>query len=61
MSERVFVCRRVDLQFAGRTVLGKDAARGQELCDHYMSPPSTSAPALAFFQEVLTQTHHTKP
>lgn len=44
--------KRVDLQFAGRTVLGKDAARGQELCDHYMSPPSTSAPALAFFQEV---------
>ena len=28
--------RRMDLQFTGRTVLGKMPARGQELCDHYM-------------------------
>jgi glutamine synthetase len=28
--------RRTDLQFAGRTVMGKDAPRGQEMCDHYM-------------------------
>ena len=44
--------KRVDLQLAGRSVLGKDAARGQELCDHYMAPPSSGAPALGFFREV---------
>ena len=41
--------KRVDLQLAGRSVIDKDAARGQELCDHYMTPPSSSAPALGFF------------
>jgi len=30
--------RRPDLQMTGRTVIGKTAARGQELCDHYMAP-----------------------
>jgi len=29
--------RRPDLQLAGRTVMGKNAPRGQETCDHYMS------------------------
>jgi len=28
----------MDLQFAGRTVMGKMPARGQEMCDHYMAP-----------------------
>jgi len=28
--------RRLDLQFTGRTVMGRMPARGQELCDHYM-------------------------
>jgi glutamine synthetase len=32
--------RRPDLQLAGRTLTGKDAPRGQEMCDHYMGPPS---------------------
>ena len=27
--------RRPDLQLTGRTVMGKDAPRGQEMCDHY--------------------------
>ncbi|KAJ1488399.1 glutamine synthetase III [Baffinella frigidus] len=29
---------RMDLQLSGRTILGKHAARGQEMCDHYMGP-----------------------
>lgn len=38
--------KRMDLQLAGRTVMGKNAPRGQEMCDHYMAPPSFSSPAL---------------
>ena len=30
--------RRPDLQITGRTVIGADAPRGQEMCDHYMAP-----------------------
>jgi glutamine synthetase len=30
--------RRLDLQMTGRTVIGKQAPRGQELSDHYMAP-----------------------
>jgi glutamine synthetase len=30
--------RRPDLQLTGRTVIGAEAPRGQELCDHYMAP-----------------------
>lgn len=44
--------RRPDLQLTGRTVIGKDAPRGQELCDHYMAPLSTSTAALACMQEI---------
>ncbi len=44
--------RRPDLQLAGRTVIGKDAPRGQEMCDHYMAPPSLANPALACMQEI---------
>jgi glutamine synthetase len=44
--------RRPDLQFAGRTVIGKDAPRGQEMCDHYMAPLSSATPALACMQEI---------
>jgi len=48
--------RRPDLQMAGRTVIGMDAARGQEMCDHYMAPPSLgSSAALACMQEVQDQ------
>jgi len=32
--------RRPDLQLTGRTVLGKEAPRGQEMSDHYMAPPN---------------------
>ena len=44
--------RRPDLQLAGRTVMGRDAPRGQEMCDHYMAPPSMANPALACMQEI---------
>ncbi|KAI2498713.1 glutamine synthetase [Fragilaria crotonensis] len=44
--------KRPDLQFTGRTIIGKDAPRGQEMCDHYMAPLSTSTPALACMQEI---------
>lgn len=44
--------KRVDLQMAGRTVMGKLPPRGQELCDHYMGPLSFSTPALAAMQEI---------
>ena len=30
--------KRPDLQFAGRTVMGRSPPRGQEMCDHYMAP-----------------------
>mmetsp|Transcript_7259 Transcript_7259/g.26711 ORF Transcript_7259/g.26711 Transcript_7259/m.26711 type:complete len:737 (-) Transcript_7259:1365-3575(-) len=43
---------RPDLQLAGRTVMGKDAARGQEMCDHYMGPISSATAALACIQQV---------
>merc|ERR1712048_927753 len=39
----------------GRTVLGKDAPRGQEMCDHYMGPLSSSTAALACMKEVQRQ------
>jgi glutamine synthetase len=44
--------RRPDLQMTGRTIIGKDAPRGQEMCDHYMAPLSSSTAALACMQEI---------
>merc|ERR1719469_1841721 len=51
-SVRTRLCphRRPGLQFAGRTVMGKDAARGQEMSDHYMGPPNPNA--LECMQEI---------
>jgi glutamine synthetase len=46
---------RPDLQLSGRTVMGKQAARGQEMCDHYMAPLSLANPALACMQEIQDQ------
>jgi len=42
--------RRPDLQFTGRTILGKNAPRGQELCDHYMA--AINPIAMACMQEI---------
>ena len=39
--------KRPDLQFSGRTVMGRLPPRGQEMCDHYMAPPSLTSSALA--------------
>ncbi|RYG62714.1 hypothetical protein EON64_17355, partial [archaeon] len=47
--------KRPDLQLTGRTVLGRFPARGQELSDHYMAPPSLASPALACMQEIQRQ------
>jgi len=44
--------RRPDLMMTGRTLIGKDACRGQELCDHYYGAPSEAQPALACLQEL---------
>lgn len=44
--------RRPDLQFTGRTIMGKNAPRGQEMCDHYMAPLSSATAALACMQEI---------
>ncbi len=44
--------RRPDLQMTGRTIMGKDAPRGQEMCDHYMAPLSNATAALACMQEI---------
>lgn len=44
--------RRPDLQMTGRTIIGKDAPRGQEMCDHYMAPLSSATSALACMQEI---------
>jgi glutamine synthetase len=35
--------KRLDLQMTGRTIMGKLAPRGQEMCDHYMAPPNQIA------------------
>jgi len=52
LVERDDYYRRPDLQLCGRTLIGKDAPRGQEMCDHYMAPLSTSTGALACMQEI---------
>jgi glutamine synthetase len=44
--------RRPDLQFTGRTVMGKMPGRGQEGCDHYMAPIKSNTPALAAIKEI---------
>merc|ERR1712048_1344686 len=44
--------KRPDLQLTGRTLIGKNAPRGQEMCDHYMAPLSSSTAALACMQEI---------
>lgn len=44
--------RRPDLQLTGRTLIGKSAPRGQEMCDHYMAPLSTATAALPCMQEI---------
>lgn len=47
--------KRPDLQMSGRTIMGKDAPRGQEMCDHYMAPLSSASAALACMQEIQDQ------
>jgi glutamine synthetase len=44
--------RRPDLQLTGRTIIGANASRGQEMCDHYMAPLSSATSALGCMQEI---------
>jgi glutamine synthetase len=44
--------RRPDLQMTGRTIMGRNAPRGQEMCDHYMAPLSSATAALGCMQEI---------
>lgn len=44
--------RRMDIQMTGRTIMGKNAPRGQEMCDHYMAPLSSSTAALDCMAEI---------
>ena len=46
---------RQDLMLSGRTIMGADAPRGQEMCDHYMAAPSHATAALACMQEIQAQ------
>jgi len=47
--------RRPDLQLCGRTIMGKDAPRGQEMSDHYMAALQEEGPAKACMQEIQDQ------
>ncbi|KAH8052028.1 hypothetical protein JL722_10475 [Aureococcus anophagefferens] len=47
--------QRLDLMMTGRTIMGADAPRGQEMCDHYMASPSSATAALACMQEIQAQ------
>jgi len=56
---RAAYMKRPDLQMAGRTLMGMDAPRGQEMCDHYMGPPSLGDnAALACMQEVQDECYN---
>jgi len=44
--------RRPDLQFTGRTVMGKQPARGQEMSDHYMAPISRATTAFDCMRQI---------
>eukprot|EP00594_Rhizosolenia_setigera_P007326 CAMPEP_0178943864 /NCGR_PEP_ID=MMETSP0789-20121207/2826_1 /TAXON_ID=3005 /ORGANISM="Rhizosolenia setigera, Strain CCMP 1694" /LENGTH=701 /DNA_ID=CAMNT_0020623511 /DNA_START=60 /DNA_END=2165 /DNA_ORIENTATION=- len=49
--------RRPDLQMAGRTIIGKNAPRGQEMCDHYMAAMSSATPALDCMTEIQEEAY----
>ena len=44
--------RRPDLQFTGRTIMGKAPARGQEMSDHYMAPISRATTAFDCMRQI---------
>jgi len=52
LVQREHYYNRPDLQLTGRTIMGKNAPRGQEMCDHYMGPLSESTSALACMKEI---------
>ncbi|CAJ1942294.1 unnamed protein product [Cylindrotheca closterium] len=48
--------RRPDLQDTGRTLMGKGAAKSQEIANHYLAPLSSATSALACLQEIQDET-----
>eukprot|EP00750_Incisomonas_marina_P013627 INCI17514.12.p1 GENE.INCI17514.12~~INCI17514.12.p1 ORF type:complete len:521 (-),score=87.37 INCI17514.12:899-2461(-) len=46
---------RQDLMLTGRTLMGRDAPRGQEMDDHYMATLSSVTPPLFAMQEIQRQ------
>jgi glutamine synthetase len=54
---RAAYLRRPDLQLAGRTLLGRHAARGQEGSDHYYAPPAATSPPLECMKEIQRQAY----
>ena len=55
LTTRSAFYNRPDLQFTGRTVMGKDAARGQELSDHYMAPISRATGAFETMKQIQAE------
>lgn len=55
LINREFYKNRLDLKMTGRTVMGKMPPRGQEMCDHYMAPPSLASPAITVMKEFQSQ------
>jgi len=47
--------RRPDLQFTGRTITGKQPARGQEMSDHYMAPISRATTAFDCMRQIQSE------
>jgi len=52
LVDREAYYKRPDLQLAGRTVMGNEPPRGQEMSDHYMGPLSSATPALRCMIEI---------
>ena len=47
--------RRPDLQFTGRTITGKQPARGQDMSDHYMAPISRATTAFDCMRQIQSE------
>ena len=50
--DREAYLKRPDLQFCGRTVMGKQPSRNQEVHDHYQAPISYASAPLACMKEI---------
>jgi glutamine synthetase len=55
LTTRQAFYNRPDLQFTGRTIMGKMPARGQELSDHYMAPISRATGAFETMKQIQAE------